>query len=161
MQLTKLYTRLMRLMSEEAIDIEAILTALENVEEKKLDAIQILEDLIVIYDRENDKKKKNVEGSNDEIDNPLGNRRLQFLINTWRRNNRNCCRWTTICRQKIQKQHRRHSLHNRSNHQVLLPTGNSNELNCRPFLVTRQSSNTFGLRSKVSWTILTSQRSTR
>ena len=51
MQLTKLYTRLMRLMSEETIDREAILTALENVEEKKLDAIQILEDLIVIYER--------------------------------------------------------------------------------------------------------------
>ena len=34
MQLTKLYTRLMTLMSEETIDREAILTALENVEEK-------------------------------------------------------------------------------------------------------------------------------
>ena len=66
MQLTKLYTRLMRLMSDETIDREAILTALENVEEKKLDAIQILEDLIVIYKRTND--KKNVERSNDEID---------------------------------------------------------------------------------------------
>jgi len=65
-QLTKLYTRLMRLMSDEPINREAILTALENVEEKKLDAIQILEDLIVIYERTND--KKNVERSNDEID---------------------------------------------------------------------------------------------
>jgi len=55
MQLTKLYTRLMRLMSEETIDREAILTALENMEEKKLAAIQILEDLVVIYERANDK----------------------------------------------------------------------------------------------------------
>ena len=66
MQLTKLYTRLMRLMSEETIDREAILTALENVEEKKLDTIQFLEDLIDIYERTND--KKNVERSNDKID---------------------------------------------------------------------------------------------
>ena len=36
MQLTNLYTRLMRLVSEETIDREAILTALENVEEKKI-----------------------------------------------------------------------------------------------------------------------------
>ena len=56
LQLTKLYTRLMRLMSKETIDREAILTALENVEEKKLDTIQLLEDLIVIYERANDKK---------------------------------------------------------------------------------------------------------
>ena len=35
MQLTKLYTRLMRLMSDETIDREAILIALENVEKKK------------------------------------------------------------------------------------------------------------------------------
>ena len=55
MQLTKLYTRLMRLMSEETIDREAILTALENMEETKLAAIQILEDLVVIYERANDK----------------------------------------------------------------------------------------------------------
>ena len=66
MQLTKLYTRLMRLMSDETIDREAILIALENVEEKKMDAVQILEDLIVIYERVND--KKNVERSNEEID---------------------------------------------------------------------------------------------
>lgn len=66
MQLTKLYTPLMRLLSDEPIDRKAILTALENVEEKKLDAIQVLEDLIVIYERAND--KKNVERSNDEID---------------------------------------------------------------------------------------------
>ena len=59
MQLTKLYTRLMRLMSDETIDREAILIALENVEEKKMDAVQLLEDLIVIYDRAND--TKNVE----------------------------------------------------------------------------------------------------
>ena len=52
-------------MSEETIDREAILTALENVEEKKLDTIQLLEDLIVISERAND--KKNVERWNDEI----------------------------------------------------------------------------------------------
>lgn len=39
MYLTKLYTRLMRLMPDETIDREAILIALENVEEKKMDAI--------------------------------------------------------------------------------------------------------------------------
>ena len=60
MQLTKLYSRLMRLMSDaETFDREAILIALENVEEKKMDAAQILEDLIVIYEGTND--KKNVE----------------------------------------------------------------------------------------------------
>ena len=40
--------KLMRPMSDESIDREAILVALENVEEKKMDAVQILEDLIVI-----------------------------------------------------------------------------------------------------------------
>lgn len=38
------------------IDREAISTALENAEGKKLDAIQILEDLKVIYEGANDKK---------------------------------------------------------------------------------------------------------
>ena len=66
MQLTKLYSRLMTLMSEEDVDKEAILLALETVEEKRLDAIQILEDLIIIYVKRGD--KKNVDRSNDEID---------------------------------------------------------------------------------------------
>ena len=39
MQLTKLYFRLMTLMSEEDVDKEAILLALETVAEKRLDAI--------------------------------------------------------------------------------------------------------------------------
>ena len=65
MQLTKLYSRLMTLMSED-VDKEAILLALETVEEKRLDAIQILEDLIIIYAKRGD--KKNVDRSNDEID---------------------------------------------------------------------------------------------
>ena len=66
MQLTKVYTRLMRLMSDETIDREATLIALENVEEKKMDAVQILKDLIVICKKVN--YKKNVERSNEEID---------------------------------------------------------------------------------------------
>ena len=45
MQLMKLYSCLIWLMLEETVDREAILIALENVEEKRLDAIQILEDL--------------------------------------------------------------------------------------------------------------------
>ena len=62
MQLTKLYSRLMKLMSEE----DAILLAFETVEEKRLDGIQILEDLIIIYVKRGD--KKNVDRSNDVIE---------------------------------------------------------------------------------------------
>ena len=46
MQLTKLCASLMRLLSG---DREAILTAFENVKEKKLDAVQIFGDLTVIH----------------------------------------------------------------------------------------------------------------
>ena len=56
MQLTKFYSRLITLMSKEDADKEAIVLALETVEEKRLDAIQILEDLIIIYVKRGDKK---------------------------------------------------------------------------------------------------------
>ena len=57
MQLTKLYSRLVRLMSGEEADIEtAILIALENTEEKRLDVAQVLEDLIVLYRTTGDKQ---------------------------------------------------------------------------------------------------------
>ena len=48
MRLTEVYTPQMRLLSDESMDIEAILVSLENVEEKKMDAVEIFEDLIVI-----------------------------------------------------------------------------------------------------------------
>ena len=49
MQLTKLYSRLLRLMSGEVTDVEELLTALEATQEKNLDLLLILEDLIVTY----------------------------------------------------------------------------------------------------------------
>ncbi|XP_015758006.1 PREDICTED: uncharacterized protein LOC107337382 [Acropora digitifera] len=49
MQLTKLYSHLLRLVSREVTDIEELLTALEATQEKNLDVLQVLEDLIVIY----------------------------------------------------------------------------------------------------------------
>ena len=49
MQLTKLYSHLLRLMSREVTDIEELLTALEATQEKNLDVLQVLEDLIAIY----------------------------------------------------------------------------------------------------------------
>ena len=45
-QLTKLYTRLIKLMTEETIDRDAILTALEETEENKMETIQIVDDLV-------------------------------------------------------------------------------------------------------------------
>ena len=68
MQLTKLYTCLIRLTSKETIDREAILTALKNMEKKKLDAIQSLENLIpvVIYEWAN-KTHKTIEATDEEI----------------------------------------------------------------------------------------------
>ena len=65
-QLTKFYTRLMKLMTEETIYRDAILTALEEREEKKMETIQIVEDLVVLYEKKVD--KRNVECSKDEID---------------------------------------------------------------------------------------------
>ena len=146
------------------------MTALENVEEK------ILEDLIheVIYERAND--KKNVERSNDEIDKIIDATDKEipsvkdFLACSSRKSS------STVPDKQVgaeqqelppldcnlpPKNQRRPSFPNRSNQQVPLLIGNPNELNCRHFMVTRQSSNTFGLRSKVSWTILTSRRNKR
>ena len=65
-QLTKLYTRLIKLMMEETIDRDAILTAVEETEEKKMETIQIVEDLVVLHKKKSD--KRNVERSEDEID---------------------------------------------------------------------------------------------
>ena len=45
-QLTKLYIRLIKLMTEETIDRDAILTALEETEENKMETIQIVDDLV-------------------------------------------------------------------------------------------------------------------
>ena len=56
MQLTKLYSRLVRLMSREEADIAAILTALEETEEKRPDVAQVLEDLIVLYETKGDRQ---------------------------------------------------------------------------------------------------------
>ena len=44
MQLTKLYSHLLRLVSREVTDIEEFLTALEATQEKSLDVSQVLED---------------------------------------------------------------------------------------------------------------------
>ena len=49
MQLTKLYSLLLRLMSREVTDVEELLTALEATQENKVDVLQVLEVLIVIY----------------------------------------------------------------------------------------------------------------
>ena len=49
MQLRKLYSRLLRLMSGELTDVDELLTALEATQENNLDVLQVLEDLIVIY----------------------------------------------------------------------------------------------------------------
>ena len=56
MQLTKLYSRLLRLMSREVTDVEELLTALEATQEKMLDVLQVLEDLIVIYQSKGDEQ---------------------------------------------------------------------------------------------------------
>ena len=57
MQLTKLYSRLVRLTSEESTDTEAILSALEETEKKKtLEVTQLLKDLVVIYEEKGDER---------------------------------------------------------------------------------------------------------
>ena len=56
MQLTKLYSRLLRLMSREVTDVEELLSALEATQEKMLDVLQVLEDLIVIYQSKGDEQ---------------------------------------------------------------------------------------------------------
>ena len=49
MQLMKLFSLLLRLMSREVTDVEELLTALEGTQENKVDIRQALEVLIVIY----------------------------------------------------------------------------------------------------------------
>ena len=66
MQLTKLYSRLVRLMAEESVNIDDILTTLEDTEEKMLDVIQPLEDLVVIFEKNGD--KQNLARTEEEID---------------------------------------------------------------------------------------------
>ena len=44
MQLRKLYSRLLRLMSGELTDVDELLTALEATQENNLDVLQVLED---------------------------------------------------------------------------------------------------------------------
>ena len=56
MQLTKLYSRLLRLMSGEVTDVEELLTALEATQENNFDVLQVLEDLIVIYQSKGDEQ---------------------------------------------------------------------------------------------------------
>ena len=53
-------------MTDETIDRDAILTALEDTEEKKMKTIQIVGDLVVLYEEKSD--KRNVERSKDEIE---------------------------------------------------------------------------------------------
>ena len=56
MQLTKLYSHLLRLMSKEVTDVEELLTALEATQGKELDVSQVLEDLIIIYQSKGDEQ---------------------------------------------------------------------------------------------------------
>lgn len=44
LQLTKLYSRLVRLLSGDVADIKGILSALEGTEEMRLEVLQVLED---------------------------------------------------------------------------------------------------------------------
>ena len=53
-------------MSEESVNIDTILTTLEDTEEKMLDVIQLLEDLVVIYEKNGD--KQNLARTKEEID---------------------------------------------------------------------------------------------
>ena len=66
MQLTKLYSRLVRLMAEESVNIDDILTTLEDAQEKMLDVIQLLEALVVMYEKNGD--KQNLARTEEEID---------------------------------------------------------------------------------------------
>ena len=47
----------MRLIAEESVNIDVILTTLEDTEDKMLDVIQLLEGLVVIYEKNSDKQK--------------------------------------------------------------------------------------------------------
>ena len=53
-------------MSEESVNINAILTTLEDTEEKMLDVIQLLEDLVVMFEKNGD--KQNLASTKEEID---------------------------------------------------------------------------------------------
>ena len=66
MQLTTLYSRLVSLMAEESVNIDDILTTLEDTEEKMLDVTQLLEDLVVMYEKNGD--KQNLARTEEEID---------------------------------------------------------------------------------------------
>ena len=49
LQLTKLYSRLVRLLSGDIADIKGILSTLEGTKEMRLEVLQVLEDCIAIY----------------------------------------------------------------------------------------------------------------
>ena len=53
-------------MAKESVNIDAILTTLEDTEEKMLDVIQLLEDLVVTYEKNGD--KQNLARTEEEID---------------------------------------------------------------------------------------------
>ena len=53
-------------MTEETIGRDTILKAHEDTEEKKMETIQTVEDLVVLYEKKGD--KRNVKCSKDEID---------------------------------------------------------------------------------------------
>ena len=68
MQLTKLYSRLLRLMSREVTDVDELLTALEATQKKNLDVLQVLEDLIVLYQSKGDKQSlKSAEAEMEKV----------------------------------------------------------------------------------------------
>ena len=67
MQLTKLYTRLVRLMSDEKTDQEAILQCMESFEAKKFETLQIIDDLISTYRQTGD--ERNAIKTEAELDN--------------------------------------------------------------------------------------------
>ena len=67
MQLTKHYTHLARLISDEKTDQEAILQCLESFEAKKFETLQIIDDLISTYRRTGD--ERNAIKTEEELDN--------------------------------------------------------------------------------------------
>lgn len=67
MQLTKLYTRLLRFISDEITDQEEILQCLEAFEVKKLETLEIIDQLISTYRQTGD--EKNAVRTEEELDN--------------------------------------------------------------------------------------------
>ena len=67
MQLTKVYTRLLRLISNETPDQEEILQGLEAFEDKKFETLEILDQLISTYRQTRD--EKNAIRTEEEFDN--------------------------------------------------------------------------------------------